>query len=151
MFCSVVVNKIVRNPVWPWIGLFKLKGLLFYINGKLLFTIPQQSKYKVINKDQWCNVLEFSRTINLDLSNYDEDGACEWTHIYTYMWQQSFMWVLHESDFLHCVLSFYQGQFCWTSLWNGTRRGRCHRCRAKWKMEKIQLWQQRLWESTTNK
>ncbi|TRZ00740.1 hypothetical protein DNTS_035698 [Danionella cerebrum] len=34
-----------------------------------------QSKYKVINKDQWCNVLEFSRTINLDLSNYDEDGA----------------------------------------------------------------------------
>lgn len=37
----------------------------------------QQSKYKVMNKDQWCNVLEFSRTINLDLSNYDEDGACE--------------------------------------------------------------------------
>lgn len=34
-----------------------------------------ESKYKVINKDQWCNVLEFSRTINLDLSNYDEDGA----------------------------------------------------------------------------
>ncbi len=41
---------------------------------------PQQSKYKVINKDQWCNVLEFSRTINLDLSNYDEDGACEYKH-----------------------------------------------------------------------
>ncbi|XP_060722781.1 DCN1-like protein 4 isoform X2 [Tachysurus vachellii] len=35
----------------------------------------EQSKYKVVNKDQWCNVLEFSRTINLDLSNYDEDGA----------------------------------------------------------------------------
>ncbi|XP_064419007.1 DCN1-like protein 4 isoform X1 [Latimeria chalumnae] len=35
----------------------------------------EQSKYKVINKDQWCNVLEFSRTIDLDLSNYDEDGA----------------------------------------------------------------------------
>uniref|UniRef100_UPI0035902B56 DCN1-like protein 4 n=1 Tax=Myxine glutinosa TaxID=7769 RepID=UPI0035902B56 len=35
----------------------------------------EQSKYKVINKDQWCNVLEFSRTINMDLSNYDEDGA----------------------------------------------------------------------------
>ncbi|KAG8453660.1 hypothetical protein GDO86_000336 [Hymenochirus boettgeri] len=35
----------------------------------------EQSKYKVINKDQWCNVLEFSRTITLDLSNYDEDGA----------------------------------------------------------------------------
>ena len=37
----------------------------------------QQSKYKVINRDQWCNVLEFSRSINPDLSNYDEDGACK--------------------------------------------------------------------------
>lgn len=36
-----------------------------------------QSKYKVINKDQWCNILEFSRTIHMDLSNYDVDGACE--------------------------------------------------------------------------
>lgn len=36
-----------------------------------------QSKYKVINKDQWCNILEFSRTIFNDLSNYDVDGACE--------------------------------------------------------------------------
>lgn len=34
-----------------------------------------QSKYKVINKDQWCNILEFSRSIAPDLSNYDEDGA----------------------------------------------------------------------------
>lgn len=38
-----------------------------------------QSKYKVINKDQWCNILEFSRTINNDLSNYDLDGACKCT------------------------------------------------------------------------
>lgn len=36
-----------------------------------------QSKYKVINKDQWCNILEFSRTIFNDLSNYDVDGACK--------------------------------------------------------------------------
>lgn len=35
----------------------------------------EQSKYKVINKDQWCNILDFSRTILPDLSNYDEDGA----------------------------------------------------------------------------
>uniref|UniRef100_U5EPX7 Defective in cullin neddylation protein n=1 Tax=Corethrella appendiculata TaxID=1370023 RepID=U5EPX7_9DIPT len=35
----------------------------------------EQSKYKVINKDQWCNILEFSRTISNDLSNYDVDGA----------------------------------------------------------------------------
>jgi len=37
----------------------------------------EQSKYKVINKDQWCNILEFSRTINNNLSNYDVDGACK--------------------------------------------------------------------------
>ncbi|XP_046369901.1 DCN1-like protein 4 isoform X3 [Haliotis rufescens] len=35
----------------------------------------EQSKYKVINKDQWCNILEFSRSIAPDLANYDEDGA----------------------------------------------------------------------------
>lgn len=34
-----------------------------------------------MNKDQWYNVLEFSRTINADLSNYDEDGACEFYSI----------------------------------------------------------------------
>lgn len=38
----------------------------------------QQSKYKVINKDQWCNILEFSRTITNDLTNYDVDGACKY-------------------------------------------------------------------------
>lgn len=51
--------------------------LTHLFNLKHSFVTFQQSKYKVINKDQWCNVLEFSRTINLDLSNYDEDGACE--------------------------------------------------------------------------
>lgn len=30
---------------------------------------------RVINKDQWNNIYEFSRTINLDLSNYSIDGA----------------------------------------------------------------------------
>ncbi|XP_029111774.1 DCN1-like protein 5 [Scleropages formosus] len=35
----------------------------------------EQSKYKVMNKDQWYNVLEFSRTVSADLRNYDEDGA----------------------------------------------------------------------------
>ena len=28
-----------------------------------------------MNKDQWFNVLEFSRSVAPDLSNYDEDGA----------------------------------------------------------------------------
>lgn len=43
-----------------------------------------QSKYKVINKDQWCNILEFSRTINNDLSNYDVDGACKLHNSFDY-------------------------------------------------------------------
>uniref|UniRef100_A0A3P9HKK6 DCN1-like protein n=1 Tax=Oryzias latipes TaxID=8090 RepID=A0A3P9HKK6_ORYLA len=47
----------------------------FKLIYRYAFDFARQSKYKVINKDQWCNVLEFSRTINLDLSNYDEDGA----------------------------------------------------------------------------
>lgn len=38
----------------------------------------EQSKYRVMNKDQWYNVLEFSRTVHADLSNYDEDGACKY-------------------------------------------------------------------------
>ncbi|XP_023932028.1 DCN1-like protein 4 isoform X1 [Lingula anatina] len=46
---------------WPMFGMFN--------------QFLEQSKYKVMNKDQWCNVLEFSRTIKPDLSNYDEDGA----------------------------------------------------------------------------
>jgi DCN1-like protein 4/5 len=41
----------------------------------------EHSKYKVINKDQWCNILEFSRTVSNDLANYDVDGACESTYI----------------------------------------------------------------------
>lgn len=49
-----------------------------YVSNSYYFSLHQQSKYKVINKDQWCNVLEFSRTISLDLSNYDEDGACKY-------------------------------------------------------------------------
>eukprot|EP01100_Stratorugosa_tubuloviscum_P001996 TRINITY_DN1459_c0_g3_i1.p1 TRINITY_DN1459_c0_g3~~TRINITY_DN1459_c0_g3_i1.p1 ORF type:complete len:271 (+),score=104.43 TRINITY_DN1459_c0_g3_i1:30-842(+) len=35
----------------------------------------QQTTYKALNLDQWLNFLEFSSTVNKDLSNYDEDGA----------------------------------------------------------------------------
>ncbi|XP_072040527.1 LOW QUALITY PROTEIN: DCN1-like protein 5 [Amphiura filiformis] len=56
----------------------------------------EQSKYRVINKDQWCNILEFSRAIRSDLSNYDEDGAwpvmldefVEWLHSRQQLQQQ---------------------------------------------------------------
>ncbi|KAK3100455.1 hypothetical protein FSP39_020327 [Pinctada imbricata] len=57
------------------------KAMLALLLGKHWSLFPsfnmylEQSKYKVINKDQWCNILEFSRSIMSDLSNYDEDGA----------------------------------------------------------------------------
>lgn len=59
------------------------KGMLQLLLGKMWHMYPdfadflQQSKYRVINKDQWCNILEFSRTISHDLRNYDVDGACK--------------------------------------------------------------------------
>lgn len=34
-----------------------------------------QIKYKVLNKDQYYNILDFSRSIDRDLKNYDENGA----------------------------------------------------------------------------
>lgn len=58
------------------------KAMLQLLLGKqwLLYSnfaqFLDQSKYKVINKDQWCNILEFSRSIQNDLHNYDIDGAC---------------------------------------------------------------------------
>ncbi|UYV65453.1 DCUN1D5 [Cordylochernes scorpioides] len=41
--------------------------------------VEQESNHRVINKDQWYNILEFCRTIKPDLQNYDEDGACEYS------------------------------------------------------------------------
>lgn len=37
--------------------------------------LQQPKSPRVINKDQWNNIYEFSRTINIDLSNYSIDGA----------------------------------------------------------------------------
>ncbi|CAJ0940087.1 unnamed protein product [Ranitomeya imitator] len=54
---------LVLGRTWPLFSVF--------------FQYLEQSKYRVMNKDQWYNVLEFSRTVSADLSNYDEDGACE--------------------------------------------------------------------------
>ncbi|KAI5639529.1 cullin binding domain-containing protein [Phthorimaea operculella] len=35
----------------------------------------RERRYRVVNRDQWCNILEFSRTVDTSLSNYDADGA----------------------------------------------------------------------------
>ncbi|OWR46191.1 DCN1-like protein 4 [Danaus plexippus] len=32
-------------------------------------------RYRVVNRDQWCNILEFSRTVDAQLVAYDADGA----------------------------------------------------------------------------
>lgn len=37
--------------------------------------LQQPKAPRVINKDQWNNIFEFSKTINTDLSNYSIDGA----------------------------------------------------------------------------
>lgn len=42
-----------------------------------------QYKYKIINKDQWYNILEFSQTISLDFSNYDPNSACKSYNIFS--------------------------------------------------------------------
>jgi len=63
-----------------------LMGGRFPHTERLRQFLKEQTSYKSINLDQWMNILEFSRTIKADLSNYDENGAwpvlldeyCEW-------------------------------------------------------------------------
>ncbi|XP_038055462.1 DCN1-like protein 4 [Patiria miniata] len=70
-----------RNKDERSLDLETAKAMLALLLGRqwVLFNSFQQfldhSRYKVINKDQWCNILEFSRAIKPDLSNYDVDGA----------------------------------------------------------------------------
>jgi DCN1-like protein 4/5 len=53
--------------------------------------LKEQTSYKSVNLDQWLSILEFSKTIKPDLSNYDENGAwpvlldeyCEWVRTHT--------------------------------------------------------------------
>ena len=49
-----------------------------------------------MNKDQWYNVLEFSRTVHADLSNYDEDGACKYI-IQCFLMKIQFLKLLNEN------------------------------------------------------
>lgn len=60
---KAMLNLLLNLPVRPWPLHPHFQQFL------------DESKYKVINKDQWCNILEFSRSVNPDLKNYDEDGA----------------------------------------------------------------------------
>lgn len=102
------------------------KQMLHLLLGKQWHMYPefadflQQSKYKVINKDQWCNILEFSRTISGDLSNYDVDGACKLliNHLIRKSSKPKNFNLLMYGMCIDFLL-FIQGPFCWTNLWNG--------------------------------
>jgi len=59
-FAKPMLELLLKNN-WPRIGEFML-----YLD---------QSKYKVINQDQWNSLLEFLRMMGSDFSTYDEDGA----------------------------------------------------------------------------
>jgi hypothetical protein len=37
----------------------------------------QSNPVKVINRDQWMAILEFSNAHNADVASYDENGACK--------------------------------------------------------------------------
>jgi DCN1-like protein 4/5 len=52
-----------------------LLGKVWPLHAAFQEFLETQTHYKVINRDQWYNILEFSRSIRSDLSNYDEDGA----------------------------------------------------------------------------
>ena len=56
-----------------------LLNLLLSNRWSLLFRfldyLSQQSQYRVINRDQWYNIHEFTQVVNSDLTNYDPNGA----------------------------------------------------------------------------
>jgi len=63
------------------IDLETARALLALLLGRHWPLFPQfnqfldRTKYRCVNKDQWFNILEFSRQIEPSLRNYDEDGA----------------------------------------------------------------------------
>ncbi|XP_060801403.1 DCN1-like protein 5 [Amyelois transitella] len=52
----------VLLPRWP-------------LRAPLAAFLQRGRRYRVVNRDQWCNILEFSRTIDTQLTAYDADGA----------------------------------------------------------------------------
>lgn len=48
------------------------------LRGALGDFLLRERRYRVVNRDQWCNILEFSRSVDHSLAAYDADGACEY-------------------------------------------------------------------------
>eukprot|EP00112_Aurelia_sp_Birch-Aquarium-sp1_P018663 Seg4480.1 transcript_id=Seg4480.1/GoldUCD/mRNA.D3Y31 product="DCN1-like protein 5" protein_id=Seg4480.1/GoldUCD/D3Y31 len=53
--------SLLLRDIWPQIDIF-----LEYLN---------QTRHKVINRDQWNSILEFIRTVDRSFTNYDVEGA----------------------------------------------------------------------------
>jgi hypothetical protein len=41
--------------------------------------VEENAQVNRITVDQWGSFLEFSRIVDADMNNYDEDGACEYS------------------------------------------------------------------------
>ncbi|XP_045449900.1 DCN1-like protein 5 [Melitaea cinxia] len=52
----------VLLPRWP-------------LRAALADFLAREQRYRVVNRDQWSNILEFSRTVDAQLAAYDADGA----------------------------------------------------------------------------
>lgn len=106
----------------------------------------QQSKYKVINKDQWCNILEFSRTISGDLSNYDVDGACKCILL---IWIKQSKLKNFNWHSLFCLIHPPQGPFCWTNSWNGCDKNAAKSAEATSQSLEMKTQSENIFNSTT--
>ena len=45
-------------------------------SGPFCTFLKEQTSYRAVNKDQWMSLLEFCKTTDSDLNNYDENGSC---------------------------------------------------------------------------
>jgi len=52
-----------------------LLGEQFPFSAPFRDFLQEQKSYKAVNRDQWTSFLEFCKTIEPDLSNYDENGS----------------------------------------------------------------------------
>ncbi|XP_043223304.1 DCN1-like protein 4 [Amphibalanus amphitrite] len=58
---AIAMLRVLLQDRWPLCAVF----LRFLAQGR----------YRVVNRDQWNNILDFSRVVAPDLSGYDENGA----------------------------------------------------------------------------
>ena len=73
-----------------------------------------------ITLDQWDSFLQFQSSVNLDLSNYDEDGACKFSICYLFnVWQHIIIMInviIDSSIILHAFMRHKNtlSKYCYT-------------------------------------